>query len=137
MLLQWWIMSHLLKIEGDQRLCLPDNINPLLGLTDSLYWGNLDKKRTKAEWIRIFSGLREGDIQWMLPRFISEEIVIRGSDHPFLPLPGIRGMRPYLPIRVMRQFGRKQSLPPTGHPNIYVCDYGEDRIPNAKWILQE
>ena len=62
---------------------------------------------TRDEWTKVFYDLREGEIQWMFQNFMLEKIVARGAKHPFLVLPGIRGMRPYNPSRVMRQFGKR------------------------------
>ncbi|KAK4716200.1 hypothetical protein R3W88_014538 [Solanum pinnatisectum] len=56
----------------------------------------------------------------MFDRFISKEVIVRGHRQLVLPLPGIRGIRPYAPIRVLRQFGRRQTTPPNAYYRIYV-----------------
>ncbi|KAH0682847.1 hypothetical protein KY285_020355 [Solanum tuberosum] len=61
-----------------------------------------------------------------------------GAKCPVLILPGIRGLQPYNPSRVMLQFGRTQILPFKGDTSHYVFDYnGCDKIPYAKDICQE
>ena len=74
----------------------------------------------------------------MLPSFKSERIVAQGDKLPFLVLPSIRGLRPYNPARVMRQFGRTQVIPVQGDACSFVVDYNENgKIPSTKIILQE
>ena len=65
-------------------------------------------------------------------------IAAQGAKLPFLVLPGIRGLRPYNPTRVMRQFGKVQIIPAQGDASSFIVDYNEkDKIPFAKIILQE
>ena len=74
----------------------------------------------------------------MLPNFKSERIAAQGAKLPFLVLPGIRGLWPYNPTKVMRQFGRTQIIPVQGDASSFVVDYDENgKIPYAKIILQE
>ena len=74
----------------------------------------------------------------MLPSFKSQMIAAQGDKLPFLVLPGIRGLRPYNPTRVMRQFGKVQIIPAQGDASSFIVDYNEkDKIPFAKIILQE
>ncbi|KAK4715810.1 hypothetical protein R3W88_014148 [Solanum pinnatisectum] len=115
LLLQWWILSHLAKGHGTQQLHTLDNDNSLKGLNDVLFWVDLKNRKTRGKWAQIFSELREGDIQWMFDRFISKDVIVRGHRQLVLPLPGIRGIRPYAPIRVLRQFERIQTTPPKAY----------------------
>ena len=74
----------------------------------------------------------------MLPSFKSERIVAQGDKLPFLVLPGIRGLRPYNPTTVMRQFGRTQVIPVQGDASSFIVDFNENKnIPFAKIILQK
>ncbi|KAH0673762.1 hypothetical protein KY285_024850 [Solanum tuberosum] len=74
----------------------------------------------------------------MFQDFVSKKIAIRGALCPFVILSGIRGIRPYNPSRVMRQFGRKQILPMKGDTSRYTIDYNRcDKIPHAREIFQE
>ncbi|KAK4710383.1 hypothetical protein R3W88_004896 [Solanum pinnatisectum] len=126
LLLQWWILSHLAKGHGTQQLHTLDNNNSLKGLND-----------TRGRWTQIFSELREDNIQWMFDRFISKDVIVRGHRQLVLPLLGIRGIRPYAPIRVLRQFGRVQTTPPNVYYRIYVFDIGDDRVHEASEMLRE
>ncbi|KAK4732514.1 hypothetical protein R3W88_025502 [Solanum pinnatisectum] len=137
LLLQWWILSHLAKGRGTQQLHTLDNNNSLKGLNDVLFWADLGNRKTRGRWAQIFSELREDDIQWMFDRFISKEVIVRGHRQLVLPLPGIRGIRPYAPIRVLRQFGRRQTTPPNAYYRIYVFDIGDDRVHEASEMLRE
>uniref|UniRef100_M1E1A0 DUF7745 domain-containing protein n=1 Tax=Solanum tuberosum TaxID=4113 RepID=M1E1A0_SOLTU len=98
---------------------------------------DLEKRRTRERWAHIFSELRKKDIQWMFDRFISKDAIVRRDKQLVLPLPGIWGIRPYAPIRVLRQFGRKQTTPLNAYYHIYVCDIGDDRVPEASEMLRE
>ena len=72
----------------------------------------------------------------MLPNFNSKRIAARGTKHPFLLISGIRGLRPYNPTRVMRQFGRTKIIPSQRDGSSFVVDYNENiKIPFAKIIL--
>ncbi|KAK4723565.1 hypothetical protein R3W88_026344 [Solanum pinnatisectum] len=137
LLLQWWILSHLAKGHGIQQLHTLDNNNSLKGLNDVLFWADLENRKTRGRWAQIFSELREDDIQWMFNRFISKDIIVRGHRQLVLPLPGIRGIRPYAPIRVLRQFERVQTTPLNAYYRIYVFDIEDDRVHEASEMLRE
>ena len=53
-----------------------ENKKILKDLNDLLYWANMDNRRTRGIWVQIFSELREEDLQWMLDRFISKEVIV-------------------------------------------------------------
>ena len=101
LLLQWWILSHFAKGAGTQELHTLDNKNTLKDLNNLLFWANMNNRRTRGRWAQIFSELREEDLQWMLDHFISKEVVIESRRCVVLPLPGIRGICPYTPFRVL------------------------------------
>ena len=74
----------------------------------------------------------------MFQNFMSEKIAGQGDNRPFLVLPGIKGMRPYNPSRVMRQFGRREITPVQGDASSFVIDYNRCiNIHFAKTIHQE
>ncbi|XP_015083929.1 uncharacterized protein LOC107027260 [Solanum pennellii] len=98
LLLQWWILSHLTKGAGTRELHTLDNKNTLKDLNDLLYWANMNNRRTRGKWAQIFSELGEEDLQWMLDRFISKEVIVESRRNIVLPLPCIRGIRPYAPF---------------------------------------
>uniref|UniRef100_M1CJZ1 Aminotransferase-like plant mobile domain-containing protein n=1 Tax=Solanum tuberosum TaxID=4113 RepID=M1CJZ1_SOLTU len=89
LLLQWWILSHLAKGHGTQKLHTLDDNNSLKGLNDMLFWTDLENRRTRGRWAQIFSELREENIQWMFDHFISKDAIVRGDRKLVLLLPGI------------------------------------------------
>ena len=101
LLRQWWILSHLAMGAGTQELHTLDNKNTLKDLNDLLYWANMDNRRTRGAWAQIFSELREEDLQWILDHFISQKVIVESRRHVVLPLPGIWGIFPYAPFRVL------------------------------------
>ncbi|KAH0696118.1 hypothetical protein KY289_013600 [Solanum tuberosum] len=137
LLLQWWIMNHLAKGHETQQLHTLNDNNSLKGLNDMLFWTDLENRKTRGRCAQIFSELREEDIQWMLDRFISKDVIVRGYRQLVLPLPGIRGIRLYAPIRVLRQFGRRQTTPPNAYYRIYVFHIEDDRVLEASEMLKE
>ena len=88
-----------------------DNKNTLKELNDLLFWANQNNRRTRGKWAQIFFELREEDLQWILDLFISKEVVMEGRRCVVLPLPDNRGIFPYAPFLVLRQFGKKQTMP--------------------------
>ena len=76
-----------------------------------LYWENMDNQRIKGRWAQIFSELREENFQWMLDCLISIEVILESRREFVLPLPDIRGILPYAPFLVLRQFGRRKLYP--------------------------
>ena len=73
----------------------------------------------------------------MLDRFISKEVVVESRRCVVLPLPGIRGIRPYAPFRVLRQFGRRQTVPREAYYGAYAYNIGDDRVHDASEMLRE
>ena len=82
-------------------------------------------------------GEQEEDLQWMLDRFISKEVVVESCRHVVLPLLGIRGIRPYPPFRVLRQFERKQTVTREAYYGTYVYDIEDDRVHDASKMSRE
>ena len=54
-----------------------------------------------------------------------------------LPLLGIRRIRPYASFRVLRQFGRKQTVPREEYYGACVYDIRDDRVDDALEMLRE
>ena len=97
----------------------------------------MDNLRTKGRWAQIFSEVREEDLQWMLDRFISKEVIVKNRRQVVLPLLGIRRILPYAPFRVLRQFGRRQTVPKEMYYGSYVYDTGEDKMHVASEMFRE
>ena len=96
----------------------------------------MDNRRTRGRWAQILSELREEDLQWMLDRFISKEVVVESRRKIMLSLPGIQGIRPYAPFRVLRQFGRRQIVPKELYYCAYVYDIRDDRVHEASEMFR-
>ena len=97
----------------------------------------MDNRRTRGEWSQILSKLREEDLQWMLDRFISKEAVVESLRQILLPLSGIQRILPYAPFRVLRQFGRRQTVPKEAYYGAYVYDIGDDRVHDTSEMFRE
>ena len=73
----------------------------------------------------------------MLKHFISKEVVVVSRRQIVLPLPGIRGILPYEPFRVLRQFGRRQIVPKELYYCAYVYDIRDDKVHDASKMFRE
>ena len=73
----------------------------------------------------------------MLDHFISKEVVVESRRCVVLPLPGIQGIRPYVPFRVLRRFRRKQTVPRVAYYDAYVYAIGDDRVHDASKMFRE
>ena len=71
----------------------------------------MDNRRTRGRWAQILSELREEDLQWVLDRFISKEVIVERCRQIVLPQPDIWGIHPYAPFRVLQQFRRRKTVP--------------------------
>ncbi|KAH0774083.1 hypothetical protein KY290_011220 [Solanum tuberosum] len=139
-LLQWWMSKHLVKIRETQKQKLTElrKESHFDHYELHLSINRFEIHSMRKAWAKVFHDIKDGDVQWMFQDFMSEKIAVQGAKCHFLILPGIRGVRPYNPSRVMRQFGRTQILPFKGDASRYVFDYnGCDKIPHAKKILDE
>ena len=128
------MIEHLCKKDGaqQQEFSKLSQTSPLDNYEFRLSVRRFSTHTTRDAWERVFYELREGDIQWRLQNFMSEKIVAPGAKRPFLVLPGIKGMRPYNPTRVMLQLGRRQTTPIQGDSSSFVIDYnGCIKIPFA------
>ena len=54
-----------------------------------------------------------------------------------LPLPGIQGIFPYAPFRVLQQFGKRKTVPKEAYYGAYVYDIGDDRVHDASEMFRE
>ena len=54
-----------------------------------------------------------------------------------IPLPGIRRIHPYALFWVLRQFGRKQTMPREAYYGTYVYDIEDDRVHDASKMSRE
>ena len=54
-----------------------------------------------------------------------------------LPLPSIWEISPHSPFRVLRQFGRRQTVPKESYYGAYVYHIGDDRVHDASQMFRE
>ena len=72
----------------------------------------------------------------MLDPFISKEVVVEGRKQFVIPLPRIRGIRPYALFQVLRQFRRMQTTPREVYYGAYVYDIGDDKVHEASEMMR-
>lgn len=80
------------------------------------------------EWVEFFNNLIEEQVQWMFEWFPTDEFIIRSRDAPYLVLIGLTGIYPYVPIRVMRQAGRKQVVARVVKMSHFRADFQDDDV---------
>ena len=109
-LLQMWIVEHLYQCPVVARFVPKQNDH----ITDY-------EKRMKgykcpegvSAWDKCFRSLIADKVTWNLPWFPWRQVIHRSTSRLFLLLMGIRGIQPYVPLRVQRQLGRRQIIPVT------------------------
>ncbi|KAH0655511.1 hypothetical protein KY285_030393 [Solanum tuberosum] len=62
------------------------------------------------DWQIFLTELESYRIQWKLHWLSTPHAIVRGDDRYFIELIGLKGVQPYIPLRVLRQFGRTQAL---------------------------
>ncbi|KAG5614234.1 hypothetical protein H5410_014058 [Solanum commersonii] len=87
-------------------------------------------------WVEHFRSLTEDKITWNYPWFPWVEVIHMSSVRPFLLLMGIRGVQPYVPLRVLRQLGRRQVLPITEDMKDFVSEVGPE-VPLPEGLAQK
>lgn len=87
-------------------------------------------------WIKRFHLLNADKITWNFPWFPWEEVIYVLIFRPFFLLIGIRGVQPYVPLRVLRQLGRRQIVPITEDMKIFVFEVGPG-IPLLEGFVQK
>ncbi|XP_060215660.1 uncharacterized protein LOC132642536 [Lycium barbarum] len=122
LLVQSWILKHLDKNGSTSRR------DPAWREDDRSVATVPCGVQDKVGWAHIFSRIREEHIKWRVPDFYSKSIFVNSCRRPYLPLMGIRGIRPYTPLRVLRQFDMRQVIPNVGDMGEFVRDYEEGHI---------
>ena len=82
-------------------------------------------------WKEYLEGLTADKIVWNYHWFPSKEVIYMSTFRPFIVLMGLRGVQPYVPLRVMRQFGRRQHIPPVEDMKEFMYEFLPD-IPLRK-----
>ncbi|KAH0781775.1 hypothetical protein KY290_001373 [Solanum tuberosum] len=63
-----------------------------------------------VDWQIFLTELESYRIQWKLHWLSTPHAIVRGDDRYFIELIGLKGVQPYTPLRVLRQFGKTQAL---------------------------
>ncbi|KAH0768988.1 hypothetical protein KY290_012969 [Solanum tuberosum] len=64
-----------------------------------------------VDWQIFLIELESRRIQWKLHWLSTPHAIVRGDERYFIELIGFKGVQPYAPLRVLRQFGRTQVMP--------------------------
>ncbi|KAH0712526.1 hypothetical protein KY289_008485 [Solanum tuberosum] len=122
-LLQLWIVEHLYRPPTVARF-IQDRRDYIKS-----HAKRVEKYRCPEgvnAWVEHFRSLTEDKITWNYPWFPWVEVIHMSSVRPFLLLMGIRGVQPYVPLRVLRQLGRRQVLPITKDMKDFVSEVGPE-----------
>ncbi|KAG5592248.1 hypothetical protein H5410_042762 [Solanum commersonii] len=132
-LLQLWIVEHLYRPPTVARF-IQDRSDYITS-----HAKRVEKYRCPEgvnAWVEYFRFLTEDKITWNYPWFPWVEIIHMSSVRPFLLLMGIRGVEPYVPLRVLRQLGRRQVLPITEDMKDFVSEVGP-KVPLPEGLAQK
>ena len=88
-----------------------------------------------VDWQIFLTELESCRIQWKLHWFLTTHAIIRGDDRYFIELIGLKGVQPYTPFRVLRQFGRTQVIPLRSDMEHCKYEFGLDK-PQVRIILR-
>ncbi|XP_060173399.1 uncharacterized protein LOC132604086 [Lycium barbarum] len=107
-LLQMWIMEHIFRPRHVARF-----VHDRSDYISSYETRVKDYKQPDGveAWIGEFRSLTSDKITWNFPWFPWREVIYTSTHRPFLLLMGIRGVQSYVPLRVLRQLGRRQIIP--------------------------
>ncbi|KAH0637875.1 hypothetical protein KY289_037790 [Solanum tuberosum] len=132
-LLQLWIVEHLYRPPTVARF-IQDRSDYITS-----HAKRVEKYRCPEgvnAWVEHFRSLTEDKITWNYPWFPWVEVIHMSSVRPFLLLMGIRGVQPYVPLRVLRQLGRRQILPITEDMKDFVSEVGP-KVPLPEGLAQK
>ncbi|KAH0669825.1 hypothetical protein KY285_023971 [Solanum tuberosum] len=79
--------------------------------------------------------LKSCRIQWKLYWLSTPHAIVRGDDHYFIKLIGLKCVQPYTPLQVLRQFGRTQVIPLRSDLEQFKYEFGLDK-PQVHNILR-
>ncbi|KAH0678313.1 hypothetical protein KY284_019398 [Solanum tuberosum] len=88
-----------------------------------------------VDWQIFLTELKRYRIQWKLHWLSTPYAIVRGDARYFIELIGLRGVQPYNPLQVLRQFGRTQVIPLRSDMERFKCEFGLDK-PQIHNILQ-
>ncbi|KAH0635852.1 hypothetical protein KY289_035767 [Solanum tuberosum] len=132
-LLQLWIVEHLYQSLTVARF-IQDRSDYITSHAKRVEkYGCPEGVNTLVE---HFRSLMEDKITWNYPWFPWVEVIHMSSVRPFLLLMGIRGVQPYVPLRVLRQLGRRQVLPIIEDMKDFVSEVGPE-VPLPEGLAQK
>lgn len=71
------------------------------------HWG---APHDHEEWRDRLTHLTGNFVNWKLS-WMSGRAIVRGLEKYFIELMGLKGIQPYAPLRILRQFGLVQDVP--------------------------
>ncbi|KAH0738533.1 hypothetical protein KY290_037238 [Solanum tuberosum] len=89
----------------------------------------------RSDVVDIFLELESYRIQWKLHWLSTPHAIVRGDDRYIIELIGLKGVQPYTPLRVLRQFGRTQVIPLRSNMEHCKYEFGLDK-PQVHIILR-
>lgn len=76
------------------------------------------------DWYTYMKNLTGYQIEWRYSWLTASTALIRSCELYYIELIGLKGLQPYAPIRVLRQFGRNQVIPLRGHMDRSEFEFG-------------
>ena len=74
-------------------------------------------------WKQHLNNLTADNIVWNYHWFPSAEVIYMSTFRSFIVLMGLRGVQPYMPLRVTRQLGRCQFIPPNEDMREFMYEF--------------
>ncbi|KAH0781491.1 hypothetical protein KY290_001089 [Solanum tuberosum] len=88
-----------------------------------------------VDWQIFLTELESYRIQWKLHWLSTPHAIVRGDDRYFIEPIGLKGVQPYIPLRVLRQFGQTQVIPLRSDMEHCKYEFGLDK-PQVHIILR-
>nr|XP_016490777.1 PREDICTED: uncharacterized protein LOC107810502 [Nicotiana tabacum] len=133
LLLQLWMMEHL---HTASLLCPIDR-----ALRDRVVCIERRMKYPKfmypvgvTAWIESLGLRTNGNVLWAYLWLPLDDILVGCLMQPFLMLIGLKCVRSYTPIRVMRQLGRRQEEPPTLNLRRHIINFSKKAADEIRYV---
>ncbi|XP_060197612.1 uncharacterized protein LOC132626680 [Lycium barbarum] len=135
LLIQMWAMEHFYQCPNMADICFSES-----NKIGSFY------ERTKLfvspvginDWYEFLASRTGDQIRWKYPLLSRTTAYIRGRRLYYIELIGLKGLQPYAPVRVLRQFGIDQVIPLQANMSGSEILFGPDfKVPRAGQILDE
>lgn len=116
-ILQAWAVEHLTRRSAIQSGLVMKDTNWIQSHNRRVSQPN--QPGNMKGYMELFDTLRQEDICWVLEWTECHKPALQSSRRKFIPLLGSNGVAPYIPQRVLRQFGRIQGIPPELQTNDF------------------